>query len=60
MAFKLQSVVNEEFKIMGLSLRSDAAAAVVAFLDRSAGLVTLSTALLCSQNTMTGWMVRSV
>ena len=34
-AFHLQGVVNEEFKMMGLSLRGDAMAAVVAFLDRS-------------------------
>ena len=35
MAFNLSSVVNEEFKMMGLSLRGDAMSSVVAFLERA-------------------------
>ena len=35
MAFSLTSVVNEEFKMMGLSLRGDAMTAVVGFLERA-------------------------
>ena len=35
MAFSLSSAVNEEFKMMGLSLKGDAMAAVVSFLERA-------------------------
>ena len=35
MAFSLSSVVNEEFKMMGLSLKGDAMGAVVSFLERA-------------------------
>lgn len=35
MAFSLSSVVNEEFKMMGLSLRGDAMSLVVQFLERA-------------------------
>ena len=34
-ASHLQGVVNDEFRISGLSLRRDAMAAVLTFLDRS-------------------------
>ena len=35
MAFSLSSAVNEEFKMMGLSLKGDAMEAVVSFLERA-------------------------
>lgn len=53
MAFQLQGVVNEEFKMMGLSLRGDAMAAVIAFLDRSEDANAALSQMLDALDTMT-------